>query len=213
MRRRCWFRGFVLLTLAGSSIPREVEAEQDPYASQPSAWAPKTAWPSTAWPAPAQPAPVAEPAPGRESDYILPAPPAELPYKAGDPIPPGYRVVSERCTEDAFKAYWALTFLYIPAFAVAAIAKFEGPAGYMAIPVVGPGLTIGFLDWSRENAQSYGEIATLLAMDSLGQLGAVIGILEGHLTKRTKLVRNDLTWLVSPQRMGSGYGVAAFGTF
>jgi hypothetical protein len=147
----------------------------------------------------------------------MPEPPAELPYKPGDPVPLGYRVVNERNTGQAFKGYVALTLLYIPTVTVAMIAKFERPARYMAIPVVGPGLTAGLLDWGscRDGHGCIGEMeaAMLLAMDSLSQLAAVVAIVDGHLTKTTKLVRDDHAWLVIPQRVGSGYGLAAFGTF
>jgi hypothetical protein len=212
MRRHCLSRSAnvsVAALVAFGFVPDAV-AQDRPWTPAPAPIHPPP-WSGDQTPAPADP-PQSQPSPG-----LKPESPAELPYKEGDPIPPGYRLVSESRSHEALEAYGAFALCYTPALIVAIVANFKRPLGYLAIPIVGPALMIPDLDWSgcreRSDCSHSGEAALIFGLDAIGQAAAVAGALSAHLSKRSKLVRSDLAWSVAPQRVGSGYGVAAVGMF
>lgn len=143
---------------------------------------------------------------------MLEALPPILPYKAGLPVPPRYRVVER---SSGLVLGGGLTFLagYAAGLGLAASKSFENGMGYTAIPVVGPWAAIGARSFScrvpisinvdgaavqRELnkcvGQALDEVTTVvfLTVDGLVQATGAVLFLIGVGSSYKELVREDL---------------------
>jgi hypothetical protein len=76
-------------------------------------------------------------------------PPFDLPYKEGQPVPAGYRLVEEP-RWGLVTAGWVLTAVgYGVPLLIASSVRFENESTWLAIPFAGPWLTLGHRESSR----------------------------------------------------------------
>lgn len=154
--------------------------------------------------------------------------PPVLPYREGQPIPPGYHL-EERPLKGAIITGFVLTAVpYITGLLVAATTGFPNQSGFLVVPWAGPWLTLA----ARKNhcePETYEEaeasasdpencvedaaVGFALWMDGVVQAAGGTLLLVGYLVTRTKLVRDApaVSFTVTP--MGAGYGLSASGTF
>ncbi|MFO7178789.1 MAG: hypothetical protein DIU78_008835 [Pseudomonadota bacterium] len=81
---------------------------------------------------------LAEPA-GPPAPFV----PRVLPYRDGDPVPPGYRVETRPATGLLLTGGITLAAGYLVGLGVAQNHRFAGSMGWMAVPLVGPWGAIG----------------------------------------------------------------------
>jgi hypothetical protein len=145
----------------------------------------------------------------------LPMGPAGLPYNPNQPVPAGYRVVSEPDRAMLAESYSLFAFSYGAAAGSALAANSKNSSGYLLIPFFGPWLTEGRRTHADCSKSCAGDrfIDVLIVLDGLVQLGAGAGLLKGYLMRTPKLVRRDIVMSVGPRPMSSGYGLAAHATF
>ncbi len=208
--------------------------------------------PVVAQPPPSVPAgPIASPAP------IVPAPPPVggpalppyrslagpislqnlpplLPYKAGLPVPAGYRVVHRPATGLTVGGGVTFVAAYLAGLGLAATQSFENGTAYTAIPVIGPWAAIGGRSFRCKvpitanatgaavqralNAcvgEAFDEVTSVVFLTADGLIqatGAVIffiGLASGH----DELVRKDLPKTAVTVLPGGGLGVSVRGSF
>jgi len=157
-------------------------------------------------------------------------PPATLPYRKDEPIPPGYRLERRPRTGLIIAGAVVTAVPYFIGLSVASAAKFDNASGFLAIPAIGPWLTLAV----RDNTNCYNRssgfgtttttdyycpadagVVTLLVMDALIQSTGAILFLVGIASDREVLVRQDVAKLrLTPlQFNGSGYGLGLRGGF
>jgi hypothetical protein len=113
---------------------------------------------------------------------------------------------------------------YAIGLAVAAGANFENGTDWLAIPFVGPWLTLGRRQYGQceqgqnttsESLTCVGDVFVVmgLIMDGILQTGGGTMVLIGYLATKKRLVRNDWVMTISPRVIGSGYGIGASGAF
>jgi hypothetical protein len=213
--------------------------------------APATAAPQQAPPAqPAQPAQPGQPPPGYPPGYYQQAPPpggygyypsapppgwyyqqppATLPYRKDEPIPPGYRLEKRPRTGLIIAGAVVTAVPYFIGLSIASAAKFDNATGFLAIPAIGPWLTLAV----RDNNNCYDEfnsvngvstsrycpadagVVTLLVLDALVQTTGALLFVIGIASDRELLVRQDVAKLrLTPLRFnGGGHGLGLRGTF
>jgi hypothetical protein len=150
-----------------------------------------------------------------------------LPYKAGDPIPAGYRL-EEHPRRGLVTAGWVLTGIgYGIALIAATSADFQNHSGWLAVPVAGPWLTLGRRDYAcedrnenedpdaSESAECVGEIFVVmgLILDGMIQTAGGTLLLIGYVSQKQELVREQPALHIAPTRVGSGYGIGVSGGF
>lgn len=153
-------------------------------------------------------------------------PPATLPYRKDEPIPPGYRLERRPRTGLIIAGAVVTAVPYFIGLSVASAAKFENATGFLAIPALGPWLTLAVRDNTNCYNRSLGTtsdyycpadagVVTLLVMDALIQTTGAILFLVGIASDRELLVRQDVAKLrLTPlQFNGSGYGLGLRGGF
>jgi hypothetical protein len=151
------------------------------------------------------------------------APPAELPYESGEPIPVGYRLVDEPRRGLVIAGLIVTGVAYGVGLMAALAADFDNSSVYMAVPFAGPWITLGRRHYgdcsesssANEGLQCVGDIFVVMGLVADGVVQTVGGSLlfAGYVARQRKLVRNDLAWWVGPRPMGSGYGFAARAAF
>jgi hypothetical protein len=161
--------------------------------------------------------------PGYASPYPAPDPSAEaeeLPYQAGQPIPPGYEKVTRHRTGLAGLGAFFFLVAYTPSLAagVNALGRHSspnnsdfdpGPVSALMIPVVGPLITSS----GASNYQPAG-YSQLLVVDSLVQAVGLGLVIAGLATERPVLVRKSITVYTATPYLSSGAaGLAVAGAF
>jgi hypothetical protein len=134
-----------------------------------------------------------------------------LPYKEGDPIPPGYEVSSRPRRgliiggAVTLGTTWLLSVL--TASIVESIGR-ENPLWPLYLPVVGPFIAIG-------TAESEGVGTLYLVIDGVAQAGGLAMIIAGFAAPETRLERKgDFSINVTPMPMGmQGGGLGLVGTW
>jgi len=224
---------------AAASAPSSTAA---PAAAPPP---PVTAAPApAAAPAPPAAAPAGQPAPVPQGYMLVPIPSGtepqtrydvqypqargalppgmELPYEDGDPIPPGYRLVTRK-RRGLIIAGSIVTGVPWAFGVMGAVGNdFQDNTGLLLIPVIGPwallatntardgscGPTDSFCDASKASLRS------ALVLDGIVQLAGASMFVAGMFFPRTRLVRRDVVVSVVPTTLGhGGYGIGALGTF
>jgi hypothetical protein len=152
-------------------------------------------------------------------------PPAELPYREGAPIPLGYHR-EERPRKGLVTAGWIVTGIPYGLGLVAAVsADFDNASGWLAVPFMGPWLTLGRRHYScgdsdqngdgREGLHCVGDIFAVmgLIMDGVIQAGGGTLLLIGYANPKTHVIRDDAKLQIRPMRLGSGHGLGMAGSF
>ncbi len=155
-------------------------------------------------------------------------PPATLPYRKDEPIPPGYRLEKRPRTGLIIAGAVVTAVPYFIGLSIASAAKFDNATGFLAIPAIGPWLTLAV----RDNSNCYEEfngsgvstsrycpadagVVTLLVLDALIQTTGALLFVIGISSDRELLVRQDVAKLrLTPLRFnGGGHGLGLRGTF
>ncbi len=143
-------------------------------------------------------------------------PPYELPYKVGQPIPPGYRLNEEPRWGLVSGGWILLGIPYGISLASALSADFKNESVWLVIPVLGPWMTIGRRDYydcdgTDAKLHTAGCVADTfvvmgLIFDGVMQIGGATMVLLGYTQKKKTLVREQWGLELRPGVIGSGYG-------
>lgn len=198
-----------------------------PSAPPPQQYPPPPQYPPPQYPPPQYPPPQYPPPqypppqyPAQSSGYQSPY---ELPYKPGQPIPPGYRLTEEPRYGLALGGWLTLGIPYGIGLIAASAGDFDNESMWLLVPVFGPWMTIRRRDYGdcdseagdSENLDCVADVFVVMGLivDGIAQAGGLTMILIGYTAQKQKLVRNDVAWHVGPRAIGSGYGLAASGSF
>jgi hypothetical protein len=164
------------------------------------------------------------PAPG----YYYQQPPANLPYHPGEPIPPGYRHEKRPRTGLIIAGAVVTGVPYILGLSIASASKYSNAGGYLAIPAIGPWITLAVrddhscIDYSSYSGTVYANgscaedvvVKTFLVMDALIQTTGAILFVIGVSSDRDVVIRQDLAKLhLAPLHFNHGYGLGVSGGF
>jgi hypothetical protein len=142
-------------------------------------------------------------------------------WKEGDRVPPGYHVEERVRRGMVIAGAITLGVPYLIGLSFASAADFENSSGWLAVPALGPWLTMAFReDQCDEVQESYGDcvgdsfLRVWLTIDGLAQTAGAILLLVGIADKKPRLVADETAKIViTPRRVGSGYGLGIQGTF
>lgn len=153
--------------------------------------------------------------------------PAILPYQAGLPIPPGYRVEHRSANGLIAGGFVTLGVAYVAALAVGFGDHFKDGTGWTVVPVIGPWAAIGARSFHCDNdplkanqcvKDAFSEVQTIaiLSADAVVQATGAVLFLAGLGSGRDELVRSDTEARVrlTPRAVGaSGFGIGVDGRF
>jgi len=223
------FVAVIVLSSLGHAEPTTAPRELSPFTGEP---LPPNGLPVA--PAPATSAAVAPPPPApMASGTWVPAPdgrsyvqvppgyqaPLELPYRAGEPVPVGYRLVERPVRGLVISGYLITGIGYGIGLLGAAAADFANESSWMLVPVLGPWLTLGtreYADCSKRDDDNDGNtdynaectedalVISGLVMDGLMQTAGASLLLVGYLAKQKKLIREDMHVGIAPGRVEFG---------
>jgi hypothetical protein len=150
--------------------------------------------------------------------------PETLPYHEGSPIPAGYRVVEKTRTGFVIAGALTLGIPYVIGLSAVSTHDSNNGANWLLVPAIGPWLAIA----ARRHVCKYeaGSISvndpvecttdalatTGLVFDGIVQTAGATLLVIGFALPKKVLVRQDVAQITFA-RIGSGYGVAAHGTF
>jgi hypothetical protein len=145
------------------------------------------------------------------------------PYRTGDPIPPGYHV-EDKPRKGLVTAGIILTAVpYAMGLMAAAASEFGNQSVYLAVPYMGPWLTLGRrtsgcnrnADGSTDGLRCVGDIFTVMGLiiDGIAQATGGTLLLVGVLATKPQLVADDQAVRIAPTQIGSGYGLRLHGSF
>jgi hypothetical protein len=130
-----------------------------------------------------------------------------LPYKEGDPIPPGYEISSRPRRGLIIGGAVTLGTTWLLSVLTASFVDSFGrtnPLWPLYIPVVGPFIAIG-------TAESEGAGTAYLVIDGIAQAGGLAMIIAGFAAAETRLERkDDFSFHVTPLPMGKHAGGLGF---
>lgn len=146
--------------------------------------------------------------------------PATLPYEEGAPIPRGYVLRESNLTGLVIGGIIPLSVLYLISFSVASGNHFSGPAGWLAVPVIGP---FGWLAAHKSSSNCVGDACTdaedvlgrtFVTMDGIFQVTSAALFVTGLAITRKKLVliENQDMYIV-PYTSSTAHGVSILGSF
>jgi hypothetical protein len=144
-------------------------------------------------------------------------------------VPPGYRLERRPRTGLIIAGAVVTAVPYFIGLSIASAAKFDNSTGFLAIPAIGPWLTLAVRDNNNCYDQFSGNssvststycpadagVVTLLVLDALVQTTGALLFVIGIASDRELLVRQDVAKLrLTPLRFnGGGHGVGLRGTF
>ncbi len=218
------------LTLALLLDASVASAQQPPPAATGNAPAPAPApAPSAATPAPAPGAypygqyPYPYPYQYPYQGYRPPtqrAKPRILPYRDGQPIPPGYYLDESIYRGPTIAGAILVGAPYAFGLALAAGFNFTNQSGWLALPALGPFITAA----ARHNTCPQNSIDTynscsddsvlrsMLVLDGITQTaGAILFIWGVSSHHKRLLLENSANIVIAPTRVGSGYGLGVAG--
>ncbi|HET9955833.1 MAG TPA: hypothetical protein VFQ61_15085 [Polyangiaceae bacterium] len=146
----------------------------------------------------------------------------ELPYEAGRPIPPGYRVVKQtrRGLIIAGSIVTGVPWTFSVMGAVGA--DYDNHSGFLLVPGLGPWLMLAAgggkdkcnTDYDYRVCENRAGLRAVLVLDGLVQTAGVAMFVAGVAVPKLRLVRNDVTVSMLPTQLGrDGYGLTAIGSF
>ncbi len=200
--------------------PPQGYAQPQPGYAQPQ---PGYAQPQPGYAQPGYPPPPGYPQPGYGAGNVaLDARPRRLPYNSGDPIPPGY-VLDSRSR----KGLWIPGVIMVGApwalgVSIASLADFDNASGWLAVPVLGPWITLAARDKSCDTTFSGScdesadrVVRFYLVLDGLVQGAGAVMAVAGFASKKEELIRTDFaSFKVLPGPIGqAGYGANVVGSF
>jgi len=144
--------------------------------------------------------------------------PATLSYEEGAPIPRGYVLRESNLTGLVIGGIIPLSIFYLISFSVASGNNFKGPAGWLAVPVIGP---FGWLAAHKSNC--VGDVCsdaedvlgrTFVTMDGIFQVAGAAMFITGLAITRKKLVliENQEMYIV-PYTSSTTQGLSILGSF
>lgn len=166
------------------------------------------------------PAPVA-PLPAEETKE----PPKDLPYRDGQPVPPGFHVEERLRRGLVIGGSLTLGIPWVFSATTAVGNDFEDQSGFLMIPALGPWLMLAAGGASEENCLKdefdadlcETRMATqraLLFLDGVAQTAGAVMLAVGLAYPTKRLIRNDVSVSFAPTPLGrDGYGLGAVGTF
>ena len=146
-------------------------------------------------------------------------------YREGDPIPPGYRLEETVRKGPIIAGAIVLGVPYVIGLSVASQRGFENESHWLAVPGLGPWMTLAARDGCDDDRSSNDEdddladcvgdvlLGTVLTLDGLMQATGSVLLIVGLTSKKEVLVREDLALTVRPIRIGRGHGLGISGTF
>lgn len=149
--------------------------------------------------------------------------PQRMPYRSGDPVPSGYHLES-RPRAGFVTAGWVLTGVgYGLGMMSAMAAGFSNESSWLAVPYVGPWMTLGRRGYgcgkseepdAKEGLSCVGDIFAVMGLITDGIIQALGGtfMLIGYTATKQELVK-DQGIRVMPLRLGTGYGAGVGGAF
>ena len=181
--------------------------------------------PSAPTPATEYGSPAAAPPPFARQPYGTAFYPPSLPYREGQPVPTGYHLDERPQNGLVFGGLVALGVGYVAGLAVGAGEDFEGGAGWLVLPVIGPWAAIGareiHCDSSPDKARecinlalSEAQLVTFLTVDGLVQAVGLVLVGVGLFSRQRELVRNDLAGVtLRGRRTAGGYTLSVGSRF
>jgi hypothetical protein len=155
-----------------------------------------------------------------ESRPIPPLDSAYGPDSGGEHIPPGYRLEERRIKALTVTGPVVLGISYVGGLVVVSALGFPNSSGWLALPVAGPWVTLATRKDScdlrpQRGCDGLDNLARFyLAVDGVAQLAGATVTIFGITVRRKRLVRDSISAIViKPARIGSGYGLGAFGSF
>ncbi len=144
--------------------------------------------------------------------------PATLPYEEGAPIPHGYVLRESNLSGLVIGGIIPLSIFYLISFSVASGNDFRGPAGWLAVPVIGP---FGWLAAHKSKCAS--DVCsdaedvlgrTFVTMDGIFQTAGAAMFIAGLAITRKKLVlvENPDMYIV-PYTSSTTHGLSILGSF
>jgi hypothetical protein len=173
------------------SYPPPPQSYPQGYPPPPQGYPPPQSYPQR-YPAP----PPASTAYGYQAPY-------ELPYRAGQPVPSGYRLVEEPRYGLVTAGYLAAGIPYGIGLVVALSTDFDNGTEWLAVPFAGPWLTLGQRRYHCDESSSgnsddaagcLGDVFVVmgLVMDGLIQAAGGALLLTGYLSTKKTLIREDV---------------------
>ena len=108
---------------------------------------------------------------------------------------------------------------YVLGLSIVSGADFENNSYWLVVPVLGPWIAMGTRESSCDPDYDYdcsddSAMRTAYVLDGLTQATGAALFIAGIATKRKRLVRQDVAGIsFAPARVGTGYGVGAWGRF
>jgi hypothetical protein len=152
--------------------------------------------------------------------------PETLPYRDGAPVPAGYRVEEKVRTGLVVAGGLVLGIPYLIGLSAVSTKDSNNGANWLLVPVIGPWLALG----ARKQVCTYkvsntnttvldpvecttdALAVTGLVFDGIVQTAGATLLVIGFALPKKVLVRQDIAQITFT-RIGSGYGVAAHGSF
>jgi hypothetical protein len=146
--------------------------------------------------------------------------PPLYPYREGQLLPPGYHL-EDRPRQGFVTAGFLVTGIpYGIGLLVAMSANFRNQSGWLALPFFGPWLMMGQRqnacvgrDADSEDASDCWTDLVLIPLLVDGVIQTIGGtfLTIGYLVTKKWAVRDGVSYVVVPSRIGSGYGLSAVG--
>ncbi len=160
--------------------------------------------------------------PGYPAPYAPPRkpPPKELAYHEGMTVPDGYHLETSVRRGPVIAGSIVLGIPYVLGLAIAAGANYANSSAWLAVPAIGPWLTLGIRNHScgsQDVGCDAGEVLarTFLVLDAVMQTTGAALLIWGVADRKQRVLRDDVVRVigVAPTRVGSGYGLGLLGTF
>ena len=136
-------------------------------------------------------------------------------------MPAGYHVEHHSRRGMVIAGAITLGVPYAIGLSFASAADFENSSGWLAVPALGPWLMMAFRDDQCDEIEerysdciSDGILRVYLTIDGLAQMAGAILLVVGIVDKKPRLIADESARIVvTPTRVGSGYGFGIKGTF
>jgi hypothetical protein len=144
----------------------------------------------------------------------------ELPYEDGDPIPPGYKLRTQKRRGLIIAGSIVTGVPWVISLTSAVAADYDHKSGFLLVPALGPWLMLAAGGASDEHCSSdlcdgsRSGLRATLVLDGIVQTAGAAMFAAGFLLPRQRLVRQDVTIGFVPTTLAPGaYGLGAIGTF